>query len=69
MELDRIGALSDAFTLDYFKSLIDEATLKLSVKAFLATEQRIPGIGNGVCQDILFLLLSNLPTKTLGVLK
>lgn len=26
----------------------------LSVKAFLATEQRIPGLGNGVLQDILF---------------
>ena len=24
------------------------------MKAFLATEQRIPGIGNGVLQDILF---------------
>lgn len=27
---------------------------KLSVKAFLATKQRIPGLGNGVLQDILF---------------
>jgi formamidopyrimidine-DNA glycosylase len=26
----------------------------MSVKAFLATEQRIPGLGNGVLQDILF---------------
>jgi formamidopyrimidine-DNA glycosylase len=26
----------------------------LSVKAFLATEQRVPGLGNGVLQDILF---------------
>lgn len=26
----------------------------LSAKAFLATEQRIPGLGNGVLQDILF---------------
>ena len=25
----------------------------MSVKAFLATEQRIPGLGNGVLQDIL----------------
>ena len=29
-------------------------TEKLSVKAFLATKQRFIGIGNGVCQDILF---------------
>jgi formamidopyrimidine-DNA glycosylase len=27
---------------------------KLSLKAVLATEQRIPGLGNGVLQDILF---------------
>lgn len=27
---------------------------KLSAKAFLATEQRIPGLGNGVLQDILY---------------
>lgn len=27
---------------------------KLSIKAFLATEQRIPGLGNGVLQDILW---------------
>jgi arginine deiminase len=27
---------------------------KLSLKALLATEQRIPGLGNGILQDILF---------------
>jgi formamidopyrimidine-DNA glycosylase len=27
---------------------------KLSIKAFLATQQRIPGLGNGVLQDILY---------------
>ena len=26
----------------------------MSAKAFLATEQRIPGLGNGVLQDILY---------------
>jgi ribosomal protein S13 len=26
----------------------------LSLKAFLATEQRIPGFGNGLCQDVLW---------------
>ena len=26
----------------------------MSIKAFLATEQRIPGLGNGVLQDILY---------------
>lgn len=47
--------LSPAFTEDYFLSLTaDEAVSKLSLKAFLATEQRIPGLGNGILQDILF---------------
>ena len=46
--------LSDDFDKDYFESLFDENTAELSLKAFLATEQRIPGLGNGVLQDILF---------------
>ncbi len=46
--------LSSDFDKDYFKSLFDGNTAKLSLKAFLATEQRIPGLGNGVLQDILF---------------
>lgn len=47
--------LSDEFTPGYFLSLInDEAAQKKSAKAFLATEQTIPGLGNGVLQDILF---------------
>ncbi len=45
--------LSDAFTFPYFKGLYP-ADRKLSVKAFLATKQRIPGLGNGVLQDILW---------------
>lgn len=51
---DKISPLSDGFDFDYFSSLRDKNTLKLSAKAFLATEQRIPGLGNGVLQDILF---------------
>jgi len=46
--------LSDDFTYDYFMNLVYAASDKLSVKALLATEQRIPGLGNGVLQDILF---------------
>lgn len=46
--------LSAAFDRAYFGSLIDDQTPKLSAKAFLATEQRIPGLGNGVLQDILW---------------
>jgi formamidopyrimidine-DNA glycosylase len=39
----------------------------LSLKAFLATEQRIPGLGNGVLQDILFNAKMH-PKKKAGVL-
>ncbi|WP_321426130.1 endonuclease VIII [uncultured Bacteroides sp.] len=47
--------LSDMFSKDYFLSMISEEALKnKSVKALLATEQRIPGLGNGTLQDILF---------------
>jgi formamidopyrimidine-DNA glycosylase len=49
------SVFSEDFSPDYFKGLIVGALKpKHSAKAFLATEQRIPGLGNGVCQDILF---------------
>jgi formamidopyrimidine-DNA glycosylase len=52
---EKPGALSSTFTWDYFASLAAPSeTQKLSLKALLATEQRIPGLGNGVLQDILF---------------
>lgn len=38
----------------YFHKLLAESKPSMSAKAFLATEQRFPGIGNGVSQDILF---------------
>ena len=45
----------DSFTEAYFLLLLaGEAVQKLSLKAALATEQRIPGLGNGVLQDILW---------------
>jgi len=47
--------LSDEFDMAYFDRLITSSDAqKLSAKAFLATEQRIPGLGNGVLQDILY---------------
>jgi formamidopyrimidine-DNA glycosylase len=46
--------LSDEFTYEYFCSLYTDNLSNKSVKAFLATEQRMPGVGNGVLQDILF---------------
>ena len=50
---DAVSPLSGSFTYEYFQALFDEKSLKMSAKAFLATEQRIPGLGNGVLQDIL----------------
>lgn len=44
---------TEGFTYQYFKSLFDDISATMSMKAFLATEQRIPGLGNGVLQDIL----------------
>jgi formamidopyrimidine-DNA glycosylase len=53
--MEKPALLSPAFDIRYFDSLAaPEAVQKLSLKAFLATEQRIPGLGNGVLQDILF---------------
>ena len=52
--LESISPLNDAFDENYFNKIIDNVTKNLSAKALLATEQRIPGIGNGVLQDILF---------------
>jgi formamidopyrimidine-DNA glycosylase len=49
--IDSIDCFSSQFTYEYFMSKANE---KLSLKAFLATEQRFPGIGNGVIQDVLF---------------
>lgn len=46
--------LTDAFDRAYFNTLLKPGTGELSAKAFLATEQRIPGLGNGVAQDILW---------------
>ncbi|HCC35641.1 MAG TPA: endonuclease VIII [Ruminococcaceae bacterium] len=56
--------LGSEFDLSYFKSLKEcEKYEKLSAKAFLATEQRIPGLGNGVLQDILWNALIHPKTK------
>jgi len=47
--------LSEEFDITYFDRMISVPEVqKLSAKAFLATEQRIPGLGNGVLQDILY---------------
>ena len=46
--------LTESFDREYFTQMLSDSSEKLSLKAFLATEQRIPGLGNGVLQDILF---------------
>ncbi len=48
-----VSPLSDDF-YEQFRSLIERSKGSMSAKAFLATQQRFPGIGNGVLQDILF---------------
>ena len=55
--------LTDAFDEAYFDALLAGAKPTLSAKALLATEQRIPGLGNGVLQDILFQAGVNPRTK------
>ena len=60
--------LSPAFDKVYFDRLISAQEIqKLSLKALLATEQRIPGLGNGVLQDILFNAKMH-PKKRVGTL-
>jgi formamidopyrimidine-DNA glycosylase len=59
--------LSEAFDRTYFDGLFDQNTQALSAKAFLATEQRIPGLGNGVLQDILWKAKIH-PKRKMGML-
>lgn len=46
--------LDPEFDQGHFSGLQNDSTRRKSAKAFLATEQRIPGLGNGVLQDILW---------------
>ncbi len=51
---DKPSPLTERFTAGYFGGLFLPEMDRLSLKAFLATQQRIPGLGNGVLQDILY---------------
>lgn len=51
--VEKTPPLDDAFDEAYFENLLADVKPAMSAKAFLATEQRIPGLGNGVLQDIL----------------
>lgn len=60
---EKPSPLTDSFSESWFASLVSATPSHLSVKAFLATEQRIPGLGNGTLQDILFNARLNPRTK------
>jgi len=49
-----IGVLDKDFTYDYFVNATRMNDGKGSVKEALATDQHLPGIGNGTIQDVLF---------------
>lgn len=52
---EKPSPISEQFNEAYFDSIISAPeNAGLSAKALLATEQRIPGLGNGVLQDVLF---------------
>ena len=52
---EKPSPMSKKFNEKYFNKIISaEGLQNKSVKFLLATEQRIPGLGNGVLQDILF---------------
>lgn len=52
--VEKPSPLSNEFDETYFNQLIIDSKPTLNLKSFLATEQRIPGLGNGVLQDILY---------------
>ena len=54
MSVEKISPLAKEFNEAYFNNLITSEKKDITAKALLATEQRIPGLGNGVLQDILF---------------
>ncbi len=62
---EKPSPLTDEFDNDYFHQLLSpEKVQKLSLKGALATEQRIPGLGNGSLQDILWNAKLNPKRKT-----
>jgi formamidopyrimidine-DNA glycosylase len=65
---EKPSPLGAGFDKAYFDGIIAPPEVqKLSLKALLATEQRIPGLGNGVLQDILFKARMH-PKKKLSTL-
>ena len=62
-----VSPLSEKFDGEYFNGLVKSVKPGLSMKAFLATEQRIPGLANGTLQDILLVAGLN-PKRKIGTL-
>ena len=60
--LKGVSPFSDEFE-KYFNNMIEREKPTVSAKALLAAGQRIPGLGNGVLQDILFEAGINPKTK------
>lgn len=52
--LSKLSPLDEAFDENFFEHMFRNQQKDISIKALLATEQRIPGLGNGVLQDLLF---------------
>lgn len=52
--LEKPSPLSDGFDGAYFSTLFQGLKPGVSLKALLATQQRIPGLGNGCLQDIFY---------------
>jgi len=65
--IEAVAPLSAEFDSNYFEALFQSVKPTLSTKAFLATEQRIPGLGNGSLQDIL-LACNVHPKRKIGTL-
>ena len=60
---EKPSPLSGKFDREWFDAIVAAAKQNTSAKALLATEQRIPGLGNGCLQDILFNARVNPRTK------
>jgi formamidopyrimidine-DNA glycosylase len=54
LSINSISPLDNAFDELFFDNIFKNTKKDMSLKALLATEQRIPGLANGVLQDILF---------------
>lgn len=65
--LYNLSPMDRKFDMTYFQNLMNKEKKNISIKAFLATEQRVPGIGNGVLQDILFNASINPKRKILSL--